>query len=67
MKSVLFALPMAALFHFVVMPRVDSFVELSPWLLILFFPPLYLAAGPNPATSMAASLRSNRVLPSPPD
>ena len=56
LKSVLFALPMAAVFHFVVMPRVDSFVELFPWLGILFFPPLYLAAGPNPASSMAANM-----------
>ena len=56
MKSVLFALPMAAVFHFVIMPRTTSYAELAPWLLLLFFPALYFAASANPARSMAANM-----------
>lgn len=56
LKSVAIALPLAALFHFVVMPRVDSFMELAPWLALLFFPLMYGVANHNPSTSLAAKL-----------
>ena len=60
-KSTLIALPLAAAFHFVLMPRLDSFYELPPWLALLFFPMLYGVASRNPLTSMSAMLTVNLV------
>jgi hypothetical protein len=54
--SVASALPLAAVFYFLVMPRVDSFTELAPWLALFFFPFLYAIAGRNPSTSMGATI-----------
>jgi uncharacterized membrane protein YccC len=54
LKSVAIALPLAAVFHFVLMPRVDSFTELAPWLAVLFLPLLYGVASHNPSKSLAA-------------
>jgi uncharacterized membrane protein YccC len=56
MKGVVIALPLAAVFHFVLMPRVDNFMELAPWLALLFFPLLYGVASHNPSKSLAAKL-----------
>jgi hypothetical protein len=55
-KGVLAALPLSALFYFVVMPRTDGFAELAPWLVVMFFPFLYTVSSTNPLTSMAAML-----------
>lgn len=52
--SIAGALPLAAVFHFLVMPGLDSFSELAPWLAVLFFPFLYGIASRNPLTSLAA-------------
>jgi uncharacterized membrane protein YccC len=54
LKSVAIALPLAAVFHFVLMPRVDNFAELAPWLVLLFFPLMYGVASHNPSKSLAA-------------
>ena len=61
LKSVLIALPLAAVFHFALMPRIDSFIELAPWLALLFFPLLYRLASQNPLTSLSAILTVNLV------
>ena len=52
--SVAAALPLAAVFHFLVMPGVDTFSELAPCLALLYFPFLYGVASHNPRTSLAA-------------
>lgn len=50
------ALPVAALFYFGVMPRLDGFAELAPWLAMFFFPFLYLTTSQHPQTSLTAML-----------
>jgi uncharacterized membrane protein YccC len=52
--SVAAALPLAAVFHFLVMPGIDTFGQLAPWLALLFFPFLYGVASRNPRASLAA-------------
>jgi uncharacterized membrane protein YccC len=52
--SVASALPLAAVFYFLVMPGTDAFAQLAPWLALLFLPYLYVVASSNPLTSLAA-------------
>jgi len=59
LKAMLMALPIAAVFHFIVMPTLDSYIELSPWLALLFFPLMYGASSRNPLTNMSAILIVN--------
>jgi hypothetical protein len=56
LNSVAIALPLAAVFHFVLMPQVDNFTELAPWLALLFFPLMYGVASHNPSKSLAAKV-----------
>ncbi|QDT48960.1 p-hydroxybenzoic acid efflux pump subunit AaeB [Symmachiella dynata] len=59
LQAVLMTLPIAAVFHFIVMPTLDSFIELSPWLAFLFFPLMYGLSSQNPLKSMSAMLTVN--------
>ena len=54
LKSLVIALILGALFHFLLMPQLDSFIELSPFLAFLFFPFLYFIASKNPLTSLGS-------------
>jgi uncharacterized membrane protein YgaE (UPF0421/DUF939 family) len=52
--SVASALPLAAVFHFLIMPGTDAFSQLAPWLALFFLPYLYVVASSNPLASLAA-------------
>jgi uncharacterized membrane protein YgaE (UPF0421/DUF939 family) len=54
LSSVASALPLAAVFYFVVMPGTSTFAQLAPWLAVFFLPYLYFIASSNPMTSLAA-------------
>ena len=54
LKSIASALPVAAVFHFLIMPGIDSFTQLMPWMALLFLPYFYFIASRNPLTSLAA-------------
>jgi hypothetical protein len=48
--SLVIAPAIAAPLYFGIMPRIDQYVELIPWLCIAFLPLLYLQSSPNPKT-----------------
>ncbi|MEQ8854865.1 FUSC family protein [Gimesia sp.] len=56
-KSLLTILPVAAFFHFLVMPHLDSFEELAPLLAILFLYLLYGMSSPNPFRSLTSLIQ----------
>jgi hypothetical protein len=48
--SLVIAPALAAPLYFGIMPRIDQYQELIPWLCIVFLPLLYLQSSPNPKT-----------------
>jgi len=56
--SLVIAPAIAAPLYFGVMPRIDRFVELIPWLCIAFLPLLYLQTSRNPKTMILAIFSS---------
>jgi hypothetical protein len=48
--SLVIAPAIAAPLYFGIMPRIDQYQELIPWLCIVFLPLLYLQTSPNPKT-----------------
>ena len=52
----------AAPLYFGIMPRIDQYEELIPWLCIAFVPLLYLQTSRNPRTMILAMLLSIRTL-----
>jgi len=56
--SLVIAPAMAAPLYFGIMPRLDRFVELIPWLFIAFLPLLYMQTSRNPKTMILAIFSS---------
>jgi hypothetical protein len=56
--SLVVAPAIAAPLYFGIMPRIDQYQELIPWLCIAFLPLLYLQSGPNPKTMILAIFSS---------
>lgn len=60
--SLVIAPAIAAPLYFGIMPRIDQYEELIPWLCIAFVPLLYLQTSRNPRTMILAMLLSIRTL-----
>jgi len=58
LHSLIIAPAMAAPLYFGIMPRIDRFVELIPWLFIVFLPLLYMQTSRNPKTMILAIFSS---------
>ena len=56
--SLVIAPAIAAPLYFGIMPRIDQYVELIPWLCIVFVPLLYVQTSPNPRTMILAIFSS---------
>jgi hypothetical protein len=56
--SLVIAPAMAAPLYFGIMPRIDRYVELIPWLCIAFLPLLYMQTSRNPKTMILAIFSS---------
>jgi hypothetical protein len=56
--SLVIAPAIAAPLYFGIMPRIDQYQELIPWLCITFLPLLYLQSSPNPRTMILAVFTS---------
>jgi hypothetical protein len=50
------ALPAGAVFHFLIMPGVDTLAQLVPWLVLFYLPFMYGIASRNPGTSLMAMM-----------
>ncbi|TWT81254.1 Fusaric acid resistance protein family protein [Planctomycetes bacterium CA13] len=48
----------AAVLYFGIMPRIDQYVELIPWLVVVFVPLLYWQSNPKPQASLLAMFSS---------